>query len=190
MVAKSDKIVAMDSKPAPGQLELVRQFINTHEINPQREDFEDLAALRRWLSDQGLIKRGERLQAGDVERAIAVREALRSVLSADEPDPHDLRALNAAATAAPLRVVFDATATPALKPAVGGLDNALARLFAIIECANYEGTWSRMKICSAHDCEWAFYDRTKNRSGAWCSMDSCGNRAKGRAYRERRRVTP
>jgi predicted RNA-binding Zn ribbon-like protein len=45
-----------------------------------------------------------------------------------------------------------------------------------------------MKVCAADDCEWAFYDHTKNRSGAWCSMESCGNRAKGRAYRERRRV--
>jgi predicted RNA-binding Zn ribbon-like protein len=179
----------VDSKgPAPGDLELVRQFINTHEINPAREDFEDLPALRRWLADQGLIQRGERLQDGDVKRAIEVREALRSVLSAEDPDPRDLRTLNSAADAAPLRVVFDAVASPALKPAAGGLDNALARLFAIIECASYEGTWSRLKICAADDCEWAFYDHTKNRSGAWCSMESCGNRAKGRAYRERRRV--
>jgi predicted RNA-binding Zn ribbon-like protein len=178
----------VDSKgPAPGELELVRQFINTHEINPEREDFEDLSALRRWLAEQGLIQRGERLEDGDVERAIAVREALRSVLSADEPHPRDLRTLNSAANDAPLQVVFDAAARPALKPADRGLDHALARLFAIIECANYEGTWSRLKVCAADDCDWAFYDHTKNRSGAWCSMESCGNRAKGRAYRERRR---
>jgi predicted RNA-binding Zn ribbon-like protein len=179
----------VDTKgPAPGKLELVRQFINTHEINPEREDFEDLAALRRWLADQGLIARGERLQDGDVERAIVVREALRSVLAAEEPAARHLRTLNSAASTAPLRVVFDAVAKPALTPAGGGLDDALARLFAIIECASYEGTWSRLKICAADDCDWAFYDHTKNRSGAWCSMDSCGNRAKGRAYRERRRV--
>jgi predicted RNA-binding Zn ribbon-like protein len=98
-----------------------------------------------------------------------------------------LRTLNSAAGAAPLRVVFDTVGRPALKAVEGGLDHALARLFAIIECASYEGTWWRMKICDADDCEWAFYDHTKNRSGAWCSMESCGNRAKGRAYRERRR---
>ena len=179
----------MDTKgPAPGKLELVREFINTREINPEREDFEDLAALRRWLADRGLIPRGARLQDGDVERAIAVREALRGVLAAEQPAARDLRTLNSAATGAPLRVAFDAAAKPALTPACGGLDDALARLFAIIECASYEGTWSRLKICAADDCEWAFYDHTKNRSGAWCSMESCGNRAKGRAYRERRRV--
>ena len=34
---------------------------------------------------------------------------------------------------------------------------------------------------------WAFYDRSKNRSGRWCSMDSCGNVEKARAFRERNR---
>jgi predicted RNA-binding Zn ribbon-like protein len=38
------------------------------------------------------------------------------------------------------------------------------------------------------DCEWAFYDRTKNRSGRWCRMDQCGNLAKAKAFRERRRA--
>ncbi|MGH2778535.1 MAG: CGNR zinc finger domain-containing protein, partial [Actinomycetota bacterium] len=31
----------------------------------------------------------------------------------------------------------------------------------------------------------AFYDHSKNRSGKWCTMRVCGNRAKTRAYRER-----
>jgi predicted RNA-binding Zn ribbon-like protein len=45
-----------------------------------------------------------------------------------------------------------------------------------------------MKACALHDsCEWAFYDWSKNRSGTWCDMAVCGNRAKARAYRERRR---
>src|SRR5260370_13889259 len=111
----------MDAKgPAPGRLEVVRQFINTHEINPEREDFDDLGSLRRWLAGQDLIARGERLQDGDVERAIAVREALRAVLAAEEPAGRDLRALNSAASAAPLRVVFDASGTPALTPTSGG----------------------------------------------------------------------
>jgi len=38
------------------------------------------------------------------------------------------------------------------------------------------------------DCQWAFYDRSKNRSGRWCSMRTCGNRTKTRAYRTRRRA--
>lgn len=171
--------------PAPGELELVRQFINTREVNPEREDLTDVAALRRWLIDNGLIGRGDRLRDGDLERAITVREALRSVLAADEPDARAVRALNSAAAVASLRVGFGADGTPELEPVNAGLDKALAKLFAAIECAG--DAWSRLKICAADDCEWAFYDHTRNRSGAWCSMESCGNRAKVRAYRERHR---
>ena len=48
------------------------------------------------------------------------------------------------------------------------------------------GTWERLKVCRQESCRWAFYDNTKNRSGVWCNMASCGNRAKARAYRARR----
>jgi predicted RNA-binding Zn ribbon-like protein len=50
-----------------------------------------------------------------------------------------------------------------------------------------DGTWSRLKACRADDCLWAFYDGSRNHSAAWCSMASCGNRAKARAYRSRQR---
>ncbi|HEX6579263.1 MAG TPA: CGNR zinc finger domain-containing protein, partial [Actinomycetota bacterium] len=30
-----------------------------------------------------------------------------------------------------------------------------------------------------------FFDRSKNKSGKWCSMNACGNRAKVRAFRAR-----
>ena len=50
-----------------------------------------------------------------------------------------------------------------------------------------EGTWARLKACERDSCRWAFYDRSKNRSGHWCSMDVCGAREKNRrAYRRRR----
>jgi predicted RNA-binding Zn ribbon-like protein len=44
-----------------------------------------------------------------------------------------------------------------------------------------------LKACRNADCHWIFYDATKNRSGAWCEMGLCGNRAKARSYRERHR---
>ena len=50
-----------------------------------------------------------------------------------------------------------------------------------------DGTWSRLKACSADSCQWVFYDTSKNRSGHWCSMRVCGNRAKARQFRARRR---
>jgi predicted RNA-binding Zn ribbon-like protein len=52
--------------------------------------------------------------------------------------------------------------------------------------AMIDGTWVRLKACLDPDCGWAFYDRSRNRSGHWCEMAVCGSRHKVRAYRARR----
>jgi predicted RNA-binding Zn ribbon-like protein len=82
---------------------------------------------------------------------------------------------------------FDVAREPELSPGVGGLDGALARLFAIILTAQIDGTWPRLKACRNEVCRWAFYDASKNRSGHWCTMAICGSRRKTRAYRSRQR---
>jgi predicted RNA-binding Zn ribbon-like protein len=64
-------------------------------------------------------------------------------------------------------------------------EDALAEVTAIALASMLDGAWPRLKVC--RKCEWAFYDRSKNRSGSWCSMQLCGNRLKTRAYRTRRR---
>jgi predicted RNA-binding Zn ribbon-like protein len=69
----------------------------------------------------------------------------------------------------------------------GGIDGAIGRLLAIVERAQCDGTWERLKGCPDSDCQWAFYDWSKNRSATWCSMETCGNRNKARTYRERHR---
>jgi len=46
---------------------------------------------------------------------------------------------------------------------------------------------SGAKRCADPDCGWVFFDETRNGSRAWCSMESCGNRAKARAHYARRR---
>ena len=50
-----------------------------------------------------------------------------------------------------------------------------------------DGSWQRLKACRASDCQWAFVDTARNHSRSWCSMASCGNREKARAFRERHR---
>jgi len=51
--------------------------------------------------------------------------------------------------------------------------------------AKEEGIWSRLKVCPNEACQWAFYDRSRNRSGRWCMMEVCGNRMKARSFRQR-----
>jgi predicted RNA-binding Zn ribbon-like protein len=48
------------------------------------------------------------------------------------------------------------------------------------------GDLERIRECpGAGDCGWLFYDTSRNRSRRWCSMESCGNRAKGRRHYRR-----
>jgi predicted RNA-binding Zn ribbon-like protein len=51
-----------------------------------------------------------------------------------------------------------------------------------------EGEWERVRVCGNPDCRFAFYDVTKNGSRRWCAQTICGNRFKGRRFRERHRV--
>jgi predicted RNA-binding Zn ribbon-like protein len=48
---------------------------------------------------------------------------------------------------------------------------------------------SQVRVCDADTCAWLFVDRSRNRSRRWCSMDSCGNRAKARRHYSRKRAS-
>jgi hypothetical protein len=50
-------------------------------------------------------------------------------------------------------------------------------------------SWTRMKICAAEDCLWAYCDHSKSRTGRWCAMETCGNRHKTRRYRRKKRTS-
>lgn len=177
------------TKAAPGELEHLRQFVNTLDVETGEDELATADALRDWLATRGMLDGTEPLTDADLERAHAVREALRRLLRANNGDAVDREAidlLNGAAKSAELLMHFDANGGGALIPGRAGFDGALARLLAIAARAMAEGTWTRLKACAEESCEWAFYDWSKNRSGTWCKMQVCGNRAKARTYRERR----
>jgi predicted RNA-binding Zn ribbon-like protein len=174
--------------PAPGDLRLVQEFENTADLEQGTDQFGTPEGLADWLRGNGLLDEGATLAGGDVERAVAVREAVRALLFANngaDADPGAVETLNRLADGARLRVRFDLGGRAALVPACDGVDAAIGRLLAAINAAMTDGTWARLKACRDDGCQWAFYDHSKNRSGAWCSMASCGNRSKARSYRER-----
>jgi predicted RNA-binding Zn ribbon-like protein len=49
------------------------------------------------------------------------------------------------------------------------------------------GDRSLLRRCENPDCVLFFYDTTKNKRRRWCSMDTCGSRAKAAAYYRRHR---
>lgn len=173
---------------APGNLEVVRRFVNTHDHETGAEDLASPSALGGWLAEHGLGDPGATLKEADVARAHELREALREALLAnnDEPlPPTTVKRLNDALAGVSLGVRVNDDCTIDLQPAGAGLDPALARIASIIREAMLSGEWSRLKVCPADDCLWAFYDRSRNRSRTWCRMEECGNRAKVKAFRER-----
>ncbi len=177
-----------ETSSAPAELELVRRFVNSYDAETGAEELSSPAALAEWLAGHGLVVPTVRLDDGDLARAIELREALREALltNNDEPlPPTTVERLNGALSGVSLRVRVNEDCTIDLEPAGAGLDPALARIASIIREAMLAGEWSRLKVCPADDCLWAFYDRSRNRSRTWCRMEDCGNRAKVRAFRER-----
>jgi predicted RNA-binding Zn ribbon-like protein len=180
----------MPSSEAPQPLELIRQFVNSVDIEEGTDELETPEKLTSWLAARDLPAPSSRAREDDRRRVIEVREALRELLLANNGEAGDVDAierLNAAAGDVPLVARFGRDGEVVLEPAGRGIDEALGRLIAIVQRAMAEGTWRRLKACRADTCQWAFYDRSKNRSGTWCSMEVCGNREKARSYRARHR---
>jgi len=180
-------------KPAPGELELVRQFVNTLEIDGETrsEDLRTPLLLQKWLRKHGLLPPSATLNEGDLRRALELRESLRGILLAHNGVPvgrEPFEAFDRLTAEARLAVRIAGDGSARLEPAGSGLEGAIARIAAIVYQSGVEETWPRLKACAADDCHWAFYDASKNHSGNWCDMSSCGNRAKVRAYRQRTRA--
>ncbi len=175
---------------ALGPLGLVQDFVNTLELDEDGgETIGTPEALGAWLRERRLLD-GERVTAADQARAVELREALRRLLLANNGGPlhqADLALLNQVAAESGLRPHFVAGGQVVLEPTAHGAQGALGRLLAAVSGAMNEGTWCRLKACADHGCRWAFYDCSKNHSGHWCSMEVCGNRAKARQFRQRRR---
>jgi hypothetical protein len=180
-----------DSSPAPGELELVRSFLSLHDHSAS--DGATLqpgpTALTWWLRTQDLIPAGIDVSQEDFAWALSVRDALvdkvRENMGA-EADAYTDGRLNAAAADTGLRPRFD---DPRLIPTVGGVRGAIGRLLGVAFMAELDGSWQRFRLCADPTCTTVFYDRSKNHSAKWCSMQTCGNRNKVRAFRQRHAPT-
>jgi predicted RNA-binding Zn ribbon-like protein len=175
---------------APGALELVRSFVNSVDLeHPEELDaLADLGAARLWLADAGLDPAG--LELPSLADLREMREALRGALLANNGDGDEQttwQVLVAQFRSVRLEVRFAPMAGQAeLEPAVAtGADLLRGTLAVAVYNAVREGTWCRLKACRKHSCLYAFYDKTKNGSGTWCSMDTCGNRVKAQRRRAR-----
>lgn len=176
---------------APHGLELVIDFVNTRDIEEATDELESPQALSSWLTAHGMAD-DVRASQSDLAVAVELREALREVLLSHNGGPEvpdALSVIQRAAERGRLEVRFHPDGSVSPEPRATGVAGGLARLLVPITAAAADGTWERVKACRDDDCLWAFYDRSRNRSGRWCNMAVCGNRTKVRTYRTRQAGT-
>ncbi len=170
------------------QLDLVRDYVNTLDLETGIDAIATPDELAMWLSEQGLVDDLVEPTEQEVAEALAVREAIRDLLLVNNGVEADSTAasktLEEAGRKARLGVRFE-DGRPVLAPEGDGARGAVGRLVAAVAEVAPTDEWKRLKGCRDEHCRVAFYDQSRNRSRAWCSMEVCGNREKARSFRKR-----
>ena len=182
----------------PAAVRPVVDFLNTVDVEDGTDVLRDgPEAVATWLVERGLCAARPPVTAADVQAAADLRRGLRGLALANNGEPvdaADVRAAQVVLTALTFRMRLPAGADAAgpdlVVDAGGPFADALGRIAAAYFTASVRGDWARVRRCPAHDCAWVFWDSSKNASRRWCSMRVCGNRAKVRAFNERRPDRP
>jgi len=172
--------------------DLCLEFVNTRYWRGQANPTETLNApddLASWIAANGAPKGAKAPTSKEFERAIELRETIHRLFDAEAqdraPSARDLDALNEALEKAPARTT--------LKRERGGYGwdvdirsgTALALLAPVLWTAGDLLTGPRLdrvRRCANPDCLFLFLDDSRAGKRRWCSMSSCGNRAKAKRH--------
>ncbi|MBV8787949.1 MAG: CGNR zinc finger domain-containing protein [Mycobacterium sp.] len=169
---------------------MVQDFLNTRGIEGYGADLlADTAsagewaenAVRAWSAKRGMDLRPPALDDADLAKLRAVRATISSLVAGQAPS-----GLGAGPVSASF-ALSDAGEVR-LDPSGSGWRWLASALFGEILLGQHAGTWRRIKQCHNHHCGSTFYDRSKNNSGVWHDVKTCGNAANLRASRARRRA--
>jgi predicted RNA-binding Zn ribbon-like protein len=162
--------------------------LNTNDLQTERDDFATAEGLHAWLADHRLVSPGTEYDEADRSRLVDVRGAVHDLVAANGGRGLQRRAvttLNEAARRVRLGVRLHPEDGYRLMAEGVGVDRPIGEILINITGSMAAGTWPRLKVCANEACQRAFYDASRNRSARWCSMTVCGNRMKGRSYRQR-----
>jgi predicted RNA-binding Zn ribbon-like protein len=182
-------------------------FVNTLDLWPVPHDhLESPEAALDWLVEHDLLHREARSHllaqfAGSpaagteiLAKLRRVRQAMRGILEAAanrrQPQAADLEEINRALRTHYIYELVPAPDGVSLDHRHQGdpVDGALARLAESIARELIHGDTARLRICENPQCGWVFKDTSRTGKRKWCSMRSCGNRAKVARHRARRRL--
>lgn len=194
------RYVTLSGQSAPSPLKLgdhrALDFLNTIPMvdGALTETLTSDAAVLHWLTAMGFGKRAvEAGLPGDLQKAaIRLRKALRSAVEHRKAgEPIHWRYWNTLLARCPSHLAVIATNSEVYTErrwTSGTPEEALAPL--IEEAVNLllEGDFNLIRQCEDEHCVLWFYDRTKSHRRRWCSPQTCGNRNKVAAYRERQRT--
>jgi predicted RNA-binding Zn ribbon-like protein len=173
---------------APGELGFVQDLLNTAAVAGGRKSWPDLLdapdTAAAWFQAAGL--------AGDspgVRDFQLLRDTIRRVLIArDHGFPVDGALPPPIEAAAAVRLMPDGTVS--VVPASEGAAGLRARVLLALRDAQLTGAWRRLKVCRNPECRVAFWDNSRNSSGVWHDVRTCGNVANLRNSRARRVAGP
>ena len=173
---------------APGGLGLVQDFLNTRAIDgygpdlladPELAGGWAAAAVRAWSSARDANLQAPTLSDGDLVKLRSLRATIEQLVAGGPPSSGSVgvAASFALSDAGELR----------LDPSGSGWRWLASALWGEILLSQHADTWRRIKRCNNHRCGSTFYDRSKNNSGVWHDVKTCGNAVNLRASRARRR---
>ena len=178
-------VLRTDGKPAPGRLVIVQGFLNTWSDELGIEDFATPQDAGKWLRSADLWSSQKNPSKNNLEELKTFRAKLRSFIRDQKATEH-IEPLNQLVSEVDFKIAFGNVGEPSLSVQKGGVGYVVGMLAAIILESTFDGTWSRLKVCELESCGWAYYDQSKNQSGRWCSMKTCGSRHKAREYLKRK----
>jgi predicted RNA-binding Zn ribbon-like protein len=178
--------------PASNSTELVRGYVNSVYMRRGVEHLTTVTAAN-CLHRLSLAASDQSFTEDQIALLVGVREGIRGLLldhAGRDVPPGSSRDLDRLLGDVPVVVTW-ADGRMALKAVRGDVAHRVvaAVLTAVINVPETE--WTRLKVCDRDGCRWAFYDRSRNRSGRWCEMSTCGNIEKmRRAYQTRKHSAP
>ncbi len=176
--------------------DLCLEFANTRYWRGQTTPTETLNSpedLLAWTT-ANLSKDVRPLARREFERALEAREAIYRVFDATArskaPAPADLQALNALLATLPARTTLKRERTGFAWDIDMRGSTALAQMAPVLWSAGdllTGGKLDKVRRCANPECGWLFLDDSRAGKRRWCSMSSCGNRAKARRHYHRSR---